>query len=793
MMLKKKLAQIPKTLFSSFLSVMIMFYLVLAPLNVSASENNFEILLVSLKINFHETGLISSVLKTPQNDILVPIADLEEIQILKEYLEQAKATVDNVEYTNISKLPLIDYKLQYDALVLEINFPPNAMPTQHLDAWADESLEQEGYRGLPVSAFFLNYDLTFSHQPKEFYVAGVEDLNYSTGDSFLTQSVFTRQNFSGHNTTHVVRLDSNWTSDNEDKAAQLRIGDSITTPAEWSSSTRFAGIQYATDFSIKPNLITYPLVNFSGRADLPSALDIYANSRLVYRSELNTGAFNLNDLPVTAGQGAIEVKQQDITGKLQTISIPYYIAPNLLKEGLSSFSYGIGTQRMNYGVRNANYRYLATSFDYNKGITNDWTVGGHFESLKDIFAVGTTHLYQVGNFGVISGSIATSGPKVSNAQKFMLGYSFQSQSFDVGIQNNWAGKNFYNTFNLDTSGIARSTQLSVGYNLTDTSSIGVNHLKARVRSVNDPSTSTSLLSAYYQNNLTRSTSIRISAGRDFANKHNTFAILSVASNLGSNYFSSTINRQRKDTTGQFSVNSLSSDYNGTSYRGTLNRNKKWYYDASVNFALPKANATVFLFDYGTGAIKQLELQGSVTASQGSIFLSQPINGSFAMVKLDKIKNVDVYYNNHFITKTDKNGAAFIPNIIPYVDSKISLDEKTLPLNASFVDTMAIVSPKRRAGVLADFRIDKSKTIEMVLNHQDGSHVAFDTTVLIDNTDGQDIFVAYDGKASFKDSLERKTIEGKACKKEECCFFKGEVPEDDSNLGIVDVGVLECHK
>jgi outer membrane usher protein FimD/PapC len=753
-------------------------------------QNIFEELLVSLKVNYVETGIISGALRTPRNDILVPSQDLSSFNLKQNYLERARITIGDIDYINLGKLPLIDYKLNYEILELVINFPPEAMPVQNINIWQHDNPKLEGYRGDQASALFLNYDITFSDHRNQFYALGVQELDYSSPIGSFSQSFYAKQDFHGRNHHHIVRLDTSWTSDNEEKIAQLKIGDSTTNSADWSSTTRFAGIQYATDFDIRPNLVTYPLIDFSGRADLPSALDVYANSRLVYRSELNIGDYNVDDLPVAAGRGALEVKQKDFTGKIQTISIPYYISPSLLKTGLNDYSFEVGTQRIHYSNVSNRYKHLVSSFDYNQGITDHWTTGAHFESMKNIFAVGTTNMYQIGNYGVVSASVATSGPKLTNAQKLMLGYSFHEQEFDFGVQSTLAGRDFLNTFNLDNSGTKRSCQISTSYNLNDKSSIGLNYLDATVYSLRRNS-NISILSANYQNNLTRSSSLRFSVGKDFKRKQNAFLVLSFSANLGASYINSSVSRQGKNKSEQYSISSTAREAGGMSYRASFNRSKRWTYDTQLSLPVESAYATAFLFDYGEGIVKQLELRGSVTGSQGSMFFSKPINQSFAVVKLDKLKNVGVYHNNQFVAKTDSKGMAFVPNIIPYIDSKITLDESTLPLSAQFIDTTAIVNPKRKYGVIAKFDIRQTTVGEMVLVDQNGTHLAQDTDVKIEGIE-EELFIGYDGKLYIQDLKDLQHIKGAACEGDDCCHFEASL-EGIERLDIIDLGVKTCTK
>lgn len=89
----------------------------------------------------------------------------------------------------------------------------------------------------------------------------------------------------------------------------------------WSNSTRFAGIQYTTNFAVKPNLVTYPLLDFRGKSELPSSIEIFSNSIPIYNAKAHIGDFDITNIPVITGRGDLIVKTQDITGKVETITI----------------------------------------------------------------------------------------------------------------------------------------------------------------------------------------------------------------------------------------------------------------------------------------------------------------------------------------------------------------------------------------------------------------------------------------------------------------------------------------
>ena len=164
--------------------------------------------------------------------------------------------------------------------------------------------------------------------------------------------------------TQLTRLETNWTFDNVNEMARWRIGDSLTKAADWSGSTRFVGLQYSTNFSVRPDLITHPLANFQGRADLPTIFDVYANNLPIYHGESKTGDFEVANLPVITGKGELVVKTQDITGVVRTITMPYYSSPSLLKAGLADYSFEAGIARKDFGLTSNRYTDFVTSANY---------------------------------------------------------------------------------------------------------------------------------------------------------------------------------------------------------------------------------------------------------------------------------------------------------------------------------------------------------------------------------------------------------------------------------------------
>ena len=137
--------------------------------------------------------------------------------------------------------------------------------------------------------------------------------------------------------------------------ASLRLGDSISGASSWGGAVRFGGAQWATNFSLQPGFVTFPLPGISGEAALPSTVDLYVDSALRMRRQVPSGPFSIQDLPVPSGRGDARLVVRDILGREQIITQPFDTNSRLLKQGLHDYSYELGFVRRDFGIDSNNY------------------------------------------------------------------------------------------------------------------------------------------------------------------------------------------------------------------------------------------------------------------------------------------------------------------------------------------------------------------------------------------------------------------------------------------------------
>ncbi len=95
-----------------------------------------------------------------------------------------------------------------------------------------------------------------------------------------------------------ARLETSFLIDEPDEMLRWTVGDAISSGLSWSGSVRFAGIQVARDFALRPDLVTIPLPRYFGDAAVPATVDVFVGAAKVFETDIDPGPFELQNLPV---------------------------------------------------------------------------------------------------------------------------------------------------------------------------------------------------------------------------------------------------------------------------------------------------------------------------------------------------------------------------------------------------------------------------------------------------------------------------------------------------------------
>jgi outer membrane usher protein len=637
---------------------------------------------------------------------------------------------------------------------------------------------------------FLNYQLSVQHVDNT--LSGVfTELGVFTPIGVLTNtSVARSQSAIADQSTHTqwIRLDTAFTHDFPSRIERLTIGDTITSSGSWGSAVRMGGISWGKDFSLRPDLITTPLLTATGTATVPSTVDVFVNNQKVTSQSLPPGPFIIDRLPAITGSGQVSMVIRDALGREQVLTQSFYSSLSLLAPQLSQYQVDLGLIRDGYAIESNDYGHMVASATYRRGINSMLTIEGHAESLQDFGnALGLNIAVGVGSYGVINVIGASSAGDGKSGT--LLG---------AGIESHISRLNF----------LLSSKAASNGYR--QVSSAGSNYLQFKQRDLAQVGFSMdragSLAMAYArddyydlpaQRNISASYNVMVGyranlsliASRSMSD-HNTdsyFLTLTVpmgqrrAASLsanGGNGVGAPPNEVYVSVMQNPPVGS------GFGYRLSASTAGNYNADGHLQTTANDLDAQVASLNGIDG--QSIFLSGAATLLGGDLRATRTVYDSFAMIDVDGIADVPVYVDHQLVTHTDKNGHALLHYMLPYQQNRINIEPTELPLDTQIDTRTLVVVPGYRNGVIARFPLSRirSATFRLITSDNEavpvGAQVQFNGKIFPVVYDGVTYVTGYDhGMAGHV------TWHGGSCE------FRVEPPDEHDPMP--DLGDIKCRQ
>jgi outer membrane usher protein len=531
----------------------------------------------------------------------------------------------------------------------------------------------------------------------------------------------------GGQAAKFTRLDSTFRVSDQASLITYKAGDLITGGLPWSRPIRVAGVQAQSNFSLRPDLVTTPLLSLGATAAVPSTVDLYVNDTKAHSQAVDPGPFTLFNVPVVAGPGEARLVVRDASGNQKEIAAPFYASPDLLVPGLSEWSLEAGLPRIGYGSEED--RYLLSpvaSATLRRGIVDWLTAEAHAEIGAGIGNGGVGAVFTTGTFGVASASLSASqGPGGMGGQA-TLGYETSLLGFTISTS-------FLRTFGayedlasatammdnaaaaaaLGNSGPARQIDriaISTAIPLEWKPSIGLSYLGT----VDAGNRRTDLLNLTYSQTLPFGGSLYANAFHHFGAEGKT------GFSMG---FNVPLDAEVTMSSG------LSSENGGTAFNvdvmkplGLAPGDSGWRIrnvqgpsprrEASFSYRSQLGLAQIGVSQQNSAFSGSLALRGSVAAMGGGIFMSEWIDDSFAVVDTG-VPGVDVLYDNRPVGTTNARGKVLVPRLKSYEANRISIDPTGLPIDAETPITEEVVAPADRAGVTVAFKVNSNADAALV--------------------------------------------------------------------------------
>jgi outer membrane usher protein len=174
-------------------------------------------------------------------------------------------------------------------------------------------------------------------------------------------------------------------------------------------------------------------------------------------------------------------------------------------------------------------------------------------------------------------------------------------------------------------------------------------------------------------------------------------------------------------------------------------------------------------------------------TEGHLFATRRATESYALVEVAGYGNVGVGLGNNVLARTDADGIALIPNLVPYQSNSVRLDVQDLPMSAEIDSIEQGIVPGWRSIVKVKFPVRSGRGALVKISFEDGDVAPAGATVHIEG-DAEEFYVARRGEAFVTGMQARNRLVLKW--KERECRFEVVLPPETPDE-IPRVGPLLC--
>lgn len=554
------------------------------------------------------------------------------------------------------------------------------------------------------------------------------------------------------------RYDTWWQHDDPARLTSWTAGDLITGSLSWTRSLRIAGLQWRRNFSLRPDLVTFPIPALHGSAVVPSSVDLYLDGVRRMGGRVPPGPFVIQEAPGLTGDLQASVVTRDALGREQIMTVPLYIDPRLLARGLSSFSVEAGLPRDDYGVRSFSYRrHPVASIAARYGVTDTVTVEAQAQAGRRLALGGAGALIALGRAGVVSASAAVSGGRGTGSQ-WSAGYQYLSRHVSVDAQMIRTTGRYRDIASLDGVPAPRASDrvsVSVPFARGSTASLAW----FAQRAPRQPASR--VLSASLS--LPASTRGMLSVGgfRDFARRrsHGVFAMLSVL--LGGGALGTASFSQQDGQTQAWAGASRTPDYGGGWGWQVLGGRafSQRTVQGEVQYLGRHGQISALAQQVGNQTGASLGMTGALVVMNNSVHATRRTYDAFALVSADGQADIPVLRESVPIGHTDSRGYFLVPDLNGFETTRIDIDPMHLPADLEVATTERRIAPQAGSGVLVHFPVRRYRAALVTLVDAAGQPLRPGTSVRHVQS-GVVTVVGYDGEV-FIDALgPRNTLESR---------------------------------
>jgi outer membrane usher protein len=615
-----------------------------------------------------------------------------------------------------------DYDAPQQRLYLSVT--PEYLPTQRIDRRKRKVAKVDYDMGA-----LLNYDVYVSGGEGKLRASLFHEARFFSRAGVVSTSGALR---SGRERSYV-RYDTSFRRSDEATATTIEVGDFITRTLPWAPAVRLGGIQVSRDFSVRPDIITYPLPEFKGSAALPSAIELVVGGQRIAGAQVDPGPFAIETLPPINGYGEANLIVTDMHGRTVEQSLPFYVSSALLQPGLTDFAVAFGAFREHYGIRNFDYGGVAAAASARHGVSNTVTLEVRAEIADDMSLAGGGAVIRLGKAGTLSGSYSRSfrsDAKGGDGSQMTLGYDYQARGFAIGLRHSRRSGGFTDLGLLDRRSLGEElvTAATLSLSLGPAGTLGLGYFDIR-REIGADSR---LANASWSMPFWSRSRLHASASRAFADD-NWSGTLTLAIPLGGR--GGTLAGGLAARTGEDMV--WRADYSravpvagGLGWSAGLVQDGgglDWRGDMTWRTGPVQLRAGA----YGASdATAWFGASGALVLLDDALFAANRVADAFAVVNTGA-PGIPVRYENQLIGTTNGHGRLLIPSASGWYAAKYEIDPLGLPADVKVGAVEQRVAVAGGSGRVVRFEVDRLRPARAVLRGDAGAFIPAGSAASLD--------------------------------------------------------------
>lgn len=707
---------------------------------VNASEMPAHILLLEAWINGRTQHRVLQI-ESGNGKLICDASELSRAG-----LRMPKADTGSVALNDIKG---ISFKIDMVNQRILIAAPADFLPEQSFDLRPSIS---DLPKSMASNGAALTYALSgavnnVAHPSGSASAGGIFGLNLFAPDMFFTATGFAS---SASDQGRGARLDTSLEFDDPSLPRHIIAGDAISGAPDWSRAFRFGGFEIASDYALRPDLITFPLPSYFGRASVPETVDVMVGSAKVFEEDVDEGPFALHDLPIVTGGGSATIVTTDVLGRETSETVSLYTTTELLAPNLTDYSLDAGFLRYGYGEQSFDYRTPVASFDYRRGF-DGFTAGAHAEAGAGLALAGAEIAFSLGGFGALSAASAFSDNAGATGELAAL--NLQGRA---GPLNGFASIESTTAQYLDVAGLEDGPPARLRLQFGASAALPYGSLALSwVRERQDASGDTDEAIASYSVIARNGWSVNLTGLRDFAGRHwaaEIFLAIPTDGGIASASYSGGSGRPTElasynaaaDPDGGFGYNVLAGS---DGFGAHAEADATWIGDHAV------VDGAVALDD-GTIAARA-DATGALVFLNDEMFATRQPDGGMALVEAGE-PNVRIYRDNRAVATSDDNGEALLTGLVPYTENRIAVDPRDYTMSSVVAVSEQAAVPQRSSAVVVDLAPKRAHPALVIVRLADGSAPPLGTSAT-PSPQGDALVVGRDGEIFIPDLVQNEDL------------------------------------